>query len=135
MCIPQFIVLAKGKFAMAAFLELLPPGQVKVFFPPSLLRYGGSGLPNIRVDSRRTMSPSPTLLAQQFLPSSTFSLFLLTSETAFIVGSSGSGKSTVAHRPPPSEDVRTSEMKHPFRQMRHANVGRELVAVSRCLRW
>jgi len=51
MCIPQFIVLAKGKFAMAAFLELLPPGQVKVFFPPSLLRYGGSGLPNIRVDS------------------------------------------------------------------------------------
>jgi ATP-binding cassette subfamily B (MDR/TAP) protein 1 len=117
MCIPQFITLAKGKFAMVALLTLVgdapsssPPSDVHPISPTSpnspntvvhgttrksrTLRkitparcYGELALHNVTFayPSRPTV---PVL--------SDVSLFLPANETTFIVGSSGSGKSTVA---------------------------------------
>jgi hypothetical protein len=73
MCIPQFIVLAKGKFAMATLLELVAPEP------------GTNLLPTVPIAPRR-IRPSKysggramdhatfayTLLVSQFPPSSTF---------------------------------------------------------------
>ena len=91
MCIPQFIILAKGKFAMAALLELVAPEP------------GRSLLPAVSISLRR-ISPSK-ISGGLAMDNVTFaypalfdiSLFLSAGETTFIVGSSGSGKSTVAH--------------------------------------
>ncbi|KIM36272.1 hypothetical protein M413DRAFT_319602 [Hebeloma cylindrosporum] len=113
MCIPQFITLAKGKFAMVALLTLVgnapsapPPDVQSPTTPNSVITtvpgsrksrtlrkitparcYGELALHNVTFayPSRPTI---PVL--------SDVSLFLPANETTFIVGSSGSGKSTVA---------------------------------------
>lgn len=104
MCIPQFIILAKGKFAMASLLSLvessanLPPARRGSTFRqtrrPTYLRkivptkcMGELAMHNVTFayPSRPTM---PVL--------EDVSLFLPAHETTFIVGGSGSGKSTIA---------------------------------------
>ncbi|PPQ92085.1 hypothetical protein CVT25_008266 [Psilocybe cyanescens] len=91
MCVPQFIVLAKGKIGMAALLTLVeydpssPPSPRKIV--PAKFA-GGLALYNVSFayPSRPTV---PVL--------SDVSLFLPANDTTFIVGSSGSGKSTITH--------------------------------------
>lgn len=97
MCIPQFIVLAKGKFAMAALLELVAPEPGASLIPtvsitPRRIRpskYSGG----LAMDNVTFAYPSRPAVPALF----DVSLFLPASETTFIVGSSGSGKSTIAH--------------------------------------
>ena len=105
MCIPQLIVLTKGKFAMASLLTLAQSQSAS----------GPYGVPLTPNKSRRTSStfrkirpskchghfeftyvsfayPSrPTMPVLQDI-----SIFLPPQETSFIVGGSGSGKSTLA---------------------------------------
>ena len=102
MCIPQFIVLAKGKFAIAALLGVVadsnpsppPVSQLKFARKIHPLRKikpskccGELALNNVSFayPSRPTLSVLKNV-----------SLFLPANETTFIVGSSGSGKSTIA---------------------------------------
>lgn len=113
MCIPQFIVLAKGKFAMVSLLTLvdsddddfgdapLTPDS-KSAPPRSLRKRHNRNLRKIRpircagefaLHNITFAYPSrPTVPVLQDV-----SLFLPAYETTFIVGSSGSGKSTIAH--------------------------------------
>lgn len=94
MCIPQFIVFAKGKFAMAALLATVydsqPPSTPKSHrlrkITPSKC-FGELALHNISF----AYPSRPTLPVLKDL-----SLFLPANEMTFIVGSSGSGKSTIA---------------------------------------
>jgi ATP-binding cassette subfamily B (MDR/TAP) protein 1 len=99
MCIPQFIVFAKGKFAAASLWNLIeaPAPQsvsgTRVRKTTSFRKivphrcYGELALQNVTFayPSRPTM---PVL--------TDVSLFLPARETTFIVGGSGSGKSTIA---------------------------------------
>ena len=104
MCIPQFIILAKGKFAIAALLEVTVDSKstspVSPISPPKFSRKilplrkiipsrcsGELALNNVSFayPSRPTVSVLKDV-----------SLFLPANETTFIVGSSGSGKSTIA---------------------------------------
>ena len=97
MCIPQFIILAKGKFAMAALLELVAPTPGIGLLPavpitPRMVKpskYSGG----LAMEGVTFAYPSRPTLPALF----DVSLFLPASETTFIVGSSGSGKSTIAH--------------------------------------
>ena len=97
MCIPQYIVLAKGKFAMAALLELVAPEPGTSLLPtvpitPRRIRpskYTGG----LAMDNVTFAYPSRPAVPALF----DVSLFLPASEMTFIVGSSGSGKSTIAH--------------------------------------
>ncbi|KAK7020522.1 P-loop containing nucleoside triphosphate hydrolase protein [Favolaschia claudopus] len=110
MCIPQFIVLAKGKFSMVSLLTLIDDdddnhGDSSVTPSPSAH--------SLRKRSNRILRKiRPVRCAGEFaLHNITFaypsrptvpvlqdvSLFLPAYETTFIVGSSGSGKSTIAH--------------------------------------
>jgi ATP-binding cassette subfamily B (MDR/TAP) protein 1 len=92
MCIPQFIILAKGKFSMVSLISLAtstPQSRnlrvLKKITPP---RYSGElALHNVTFayPSRPTI---PVL--------SNVSIFLPANEITFIVGSSGSRKSAVA---------------------------------------
>ncbi|KAF9559515.1 P-loop containing nucleoside triphosphate hydrolase protein [Agrocybe pediades] len=91
MCIPQAILLAKGKSAMAELVTLIHDNPARTTSPAfnSPPRCAGEmGLYNVTFayPSRPTV---PVL--------SDVSLFLPANETTFIVGSSGSGKSTIAH--------------------------------------
>jgi ATP-binding cassette subfamily B (MDR/TAP) protein 1 len=103
MCIPQFIVLAKGKFAMVSLLSLVDSDDDDFGDVPSTrslrkhrnLRKirpqrcaGEFALHNITF----AYPSRPTVPVLQDV-----SLFLPAYETTFIVGSSGSGKSTIAH--------------------------------------
>ncbi|KAJ7271891.1 P-loop containing nucleoside triphosphate hydrolase protein [Mycena haematopus] len=110
MCIPQFIVLAKGKFAMVSLLTLVDSddndfGDVPLTPSPSshsLRKRLNRSLRKIRpvrcagefaLHNITFAYPSrPTVPVLQDV-----SLFLPANETTFIVGSSGSGKSTIAH--------------------------------------
>ncbi|KAG5354083.1 hypothetical protein C0989_009781 [Termitomyces sp. Mn162] len=119
MCIPQLIVIAKGKEACRSLFELV--GDAPQLSPsidehaPFKKRYTTSTLRKIRPASfagefslhnvtfsypARQASPSAEkkdILAQEQRPTlEDVSLFLPASETTFIVGTSGSGKSTVA---------------------------------------
>ena len=120
MCIPQFIVIVKGKFTMAALMEtmthdspsspsplpLYPPSSAAIRSPPFLGRkwtsrqshralrkitpiqcYGEFALHDVTFSY--PSKPSTTVL-------SNVSLYLPANDTTFIVGSSGSGKSTIA---------------------------------------
>ena len=110
MCIPQFITLAKGKFAIAALLGVVADSTpstpiVSVSSLTSLFRRRSSR----KAHSLRKIIPSkcsgelalnnvsfsypsrPTLSVLKNV-----SLFLPANEMTFIVGSSGSGKSTIA---------------------------------------
>ncbi|TCD65298.1 hypothetical protein EIP91_002823 [Steccherinum ochraceum] len=104
MCIPQFIVFAKGKFAMASLMAVVDStatsagsktNSVALSRRPTNLRkilprgcQGGLELTEVTFfyPSRPTI---PTL--------DDVSIFLPAGETTFIVGGSGSGKSTIAH--------------------------------------
>ncbi|KAJ7430740.1 P-loop containing nucleoside triphosphate hydrolase protein [Mycena galericulata] len=114
MCIPQFITLAKGKFAMVSLLTLVDSNDDDDFGDVPLA-------PNLKSPSTRSFRRRlnrnlrkirPTRCAGEFaLHNISFAypsrptvpvlqdvtLFLPAYETTFIVGSSGSGKSTIAH--------------------------------------
>ncbi|KAH8101736.1 P-loop containing nucleoside triphosphate hydrolase protein [Cristinia sonorae] len=105
MCIPQFIVLAKGKFAMASLMGVVDS-------TPSVGRTNSVALKNLsrRPTNLRKIVPRGCqggieLTGVTFYypsrPSAPalddVSLFLPAGETTFIVGGSGSGKSTIAH--------------------------------------
>lgn len=111
MCIPQFITLAKGKFAMVSLLTLVdqdtPPTPFTPVSPSAQSMYSRKS--RARSTILRKIVPTkctgelalhdvsfaypsrPTLPVLQDV-----SLYLPANETTFIVGSSGSGKSTVA---------------------------------------
>ncbi|KZT65220.1 P-loop containing nucleoside triphosphate hydrolase protein [Daedalea quercina L-15889] len=108
MCIPQIIVLSKGKFSIAALLALVesapasPVAHSKstVYAPlkptrrPTQIRkiVPGKCRGEFELDSVTFAYPSrPTMPVLQDV-----SIFLPSNEMSFIVGSSGSGKSTVA---------------------------------------
>ncbi|CAA7261014.1 unnamed protein product [Cyclocybe aegerita] len=90
MCIPHFIVLAKGKFAMVSLLELIAPSRpdegIRKIVPTKCS--GSLALHNVTF----AYPSRPTVPAL-----SNVSLFLPAGDTTFIVGPSGCGKSTVAH--------------------------------------
>ncbi|KAJ7125492.1 P-loop containing nucleoside triphosphate hydrolase protein [Mycena crocata] len=113
MCIPQFIVLAKGKFAMVSLLTLIDSddddfGDVPL--TPSPKSPSTRSFPKRFNRNLRKIRPArcagefalhnisfaypsrPTVPVLQDV-----TLFLPAYETTFIVGSSGSGKSTIAH--------------------------------------
>jgi ATP-binding cassette, subfamily B (MDR/TAP), member 1 len=114
MSIPQFITLAKGKFAIVALLMLVqdspspPTPAPTISTPTSTSKYTLSS-PSTR--SLRKIIPLPKSCHGEFTLSSisftypsrpslpvlsNISLYLPALELTFIVGSSGSGKSTVA---------------------------------------
>ncbi|KAJ7673984.1 P-loop containing nucleoside triphosphate hydrolase protein [Mycena polygramma] len=109
MCIPQFIVLAKGKFAMVSLLTLVDSDEGDTIPVTPLLK-------SFSTHSLRKQHPlrkiRPTQCRGEFaLHNITFAypsrptvpvlqdvnIFFPAYETTFIVGSSGSGKSTIAH--------------------------------------
>ncbi|KAF8625845.1 hypothetical protein AX17_006741 [Amanita inopinata Kibby_2008] len=126
MCIPQFIVVAKGKFAMASLLSLAGPNvgnndAVPPNTPMSPLLSTSSFYSHPRnslYPSRRRATTNQMLrkitparcMGEISLHSVTFaypsrpdtnvltdvSIYLPANETTFIVGASGSGKSTIA---------------------------------------
>ena len=103
MCIPQFIILAKGKFAMAALLGVVAESKPSPPVSVSSPKFSRKILPLRKIKPSRCSAelalnnvsfayPSrPTLSVLKNV-----SLFLPANETTFIVGSSGSGKSTIA---------------------------------------
>jgi ATP-binding cassette subfamily B (MDR/TAP) protein 1 len=101
MCIPQFIILAKGKFAIAALLEAVTERPSLTNLPSPKFSRKILPLRKIRppkcsgelaLNNVSFAYPSrPTIPALDNV-----SLFLPANETTFIVGSSGSGKSTIA---------------------------------------
>ena len=102
MCIPQFIILTKGKFAMAALLDVVdskptlpvsassPKFSRKIYPLRKIVPTKCSG--ELALNNVSFAYPSrPTVSVLKDV-----SLFLPANETTFIVGSSGSGKSTIA---------------------------------------
>jgi ATP-binding cassette subfamily B (MDR/TAP) protein 1 len=92
MCIPQFILLAKGKFAAVALLTLVEDSthaqpQLRILASPPKPCTGDFSLSHITFNY--TTRPSIPVLND-------ISLSLPAHELTFIVGSSGSGKSTIA---------------------------------------
>ncbi|KAJ7285724.1 P-loop containing nucleoside triphosphate hydrolase protein [Mycena rebaudengoi] len=115
MCIPQFIVVAKGKFAMVSLLTLVD-GDDDDFRDVPLTPTAALTSPSTRSFPKRMNRNlrriRPARCAGEFaLHNISFAypsrptvpvlhdvtLFLPAHETTFIVGSSGSGKSTIAH--------------------------------------
>ncbi|KAJ6496976.1 P-loop containing nucleoside triphosphate hydrolase protein [Mycena vitilis] len=113
MCIPQFIVLAKGKFAMVSLLTLVDSDEGDDDFGDVPLTPDRKSLSTHSLRKRHHLRKiRPARCTGEFaLHNITFaypsrptvpvlqdvSLFLPAYETTFIVGSSGSGKSTIAH--------------------------------------
>ncbi|KAJ6597005.1 P-loop containing nucleoside triphosphate hydrolase protein [Mycena vulgaris] len=113
MCIPQFIVLAKGKFAMVSLLTLIDSNDDDFGDVPLTPNSKSPSTRSLRKRLNRNLRKiRPARCAGEFaLHNITFaypsrptvpvlqdvSLFLPAYETTFIVGSSGSGKSTIAH--------------------------------------
>ena len=104
MCIPQFIILTKGKFAIAALLEVTadskPSSPASPICPPKFSR---KILPLRKITPSRCSGELALNNVSFAYPSrptvsvlKDVSLFLPANETTFIVGSSGSGKSTIA---------------------------------------
>ena len=101
MCIPQIIVLSKGKFSMAALLALVESAPAspssanpKLARRPARIRkiVPGRCHGEFELDGVTFAYPSrPTMPVLQDV-----SIFLPSNETSFIVGGSGSGKSTIA---------------------------------------
>ncbi|KAF9495161.1 P-loop containing nucleoside triphosphate hydrolase protein [Pleurotus eryngii] len=123
MCIPQFITLAKGKFAMVSLLTLIDetpstPASPSSPNPPSPLSPASVQTSASRSTHTLSLSTSKPRVLRGIVPRRcigefqladvTFSyparapvlknvsLFLPAGETTFVVGGSGSGKSTVA---------------------------------------
>ena len=113
MCIPHFITLAKGKFSMAALLALVdapnPPVSPASTRRPSMASYTLAASKNRKPASFRRIVPRKCS-GELAMDNVTFaypsrptvpvlddvSLYLPAHETTFIVGGSGSGKSTIA---------------------------------------
>ena len=113
MCIPHFITLAKGKFSMAALLALVdapnPPASPASTRRPSMASYTLAASKNRKPASFRRIVPRKCS-GELAMDNVTFaypsrptvpvlddvSLYLPAHETTFIVGGSGSGKSTIA---------------------------------------
>jgi ATP-binding cassette subfamily B (MDR/TAP) protein 1 len=115
MCIPQFITITKGKYAMVALLTLVdshtdaPPLAPYSPTSPQSVTSRKSRIPKHRSTQLRKIVPRKCA-GELALHGVTFaypsrptlpilkdvSLYLPARETTFIVGSSGSGKSTVA---------------------------------------
>ena len=97
MCIPQFIVLVKGKFAIASLLGLVtepssPSASVSLLTHPLQKILPSKCTGELALNDVSFAYPSrPTLTILRDV-----SLFLSANETTFIIGSSGSGKSTIA---------------------------------------
>ncbi|EJD01884.1 P-loop containing nucleoside triphosphate hydrolase protein [Fomitiporia mediterranea MF3/22] len=117
MCIPQFVTLARGKFAMVALVSLIdpPPQQPEQDMPRNSMASASSPsslMPKCRTTSIQTLRKiQPARCMGEFsLHEVTFaypsrssvpvlrdvSLYFPASETTFVVGGSGSGKSTIA---------------------------------------
>jgi ATP-binding cassette subfamily B (MDR/TAP) protein 1 len=123
MCIPQFIILAKGKFAVVALLSLVDDPHSNTIAPAPAPAPTSSGYtlssPSSRSHKRpftstpthlRKIIPQKNCTGEFALSSISFSyptrpsipvladisLYLPAHELTFIVGSSGSGKSTIA---------------------------------------
>lgn len=123
LCIPQSITIAKGKFAMVSLLTLInpPPSEARSNSPRNSEHSMGSYLTNMpptpKLDKWRKSHPQtlrkiqPSRCFGELTLSNVFfsypsrpmtrvlqdvSLFFPASETTFVVGGSGSGKSTVA---------------------------------------
>ena len=90
MCIPHFIVLARGKSAMASLLSLAPASpsltSLRKIIPASC--FGELEIQNV-VFSYPSRSGAPVLQE--------LTIFIPAQEMTFIVGGSGSGKSTIAY--------------------------------------
>ncbi|KAJ7774954.1 P-loop containing nucleoside triphosphate hydrolase protein [Mycena metata] len=113
MCIPQFITLAKGKFAMVSLLTLVDSDDDGFGDVPLTPDFKSPSTRSLRKRVNRSLRKiRPARCAGEFaLHNITFAypsrptvpvlqdvtLFLPAYETTFIVGSSGSGKSTIAH--------------------------------------
>ena len=110
MCIPQFIVFAKGKFAMASLLGVAGDSKPSPAAAPSSPQSTHSPF-RLKSSARHLHKITPSkCFGELTLHNVTFaypsrptlpvltnvSLFLPANETTFIVGSSGSGKSTIA---------------------------------------
>ena len=93
MCIPQFILLAKGKFAVVALLSLEDPTSTSTStstLPRNLVNHKTTGdLTLSHITFSYPTRPSIPVLKD-------ISLYFPAHELTFIVGSSGSGKSTIA---------------------------------------
>ena len=106
MCIPQFIVLAKGKFAMSALLGVVgdskhPPTTPSLSSSPTASTHRTHHLRKIThskcCGELALHNVSFSYPSRPTIPVLTdVSLFLPANEMTFIVGSSGSGKSTIA---------------------------------------
>jgi len=115
MTIPQFITLAKGKFSMVALLTLVggapsaPPPSPSDVISPTSPNSVATVVPGGKSRTLRKITPARcygefalhnVTFAYPSRPTvpvlSDVSLFLPANETTFIVGSSGSGKSTIA---------------------------------------
>ena len=101
MCIPQFIILAKGKFAMADLLGVVADSKPSPLV--SSPKFSRKILPLRKIKPSKCsgeLALNKVSFAYPSRPTVTVlkdvSLFLPANETTFIVGSSGSGKSTVA---------------------------------------
>lgn len=113
MCIPQFIVLTKGKYAMVSLLTLVDGDDDDFGDVPLTPDLKSTSTRSLRKRLNRNLRKiRPARCAGEFaLHNITFAypsrptvpvlqdvtLFLPAYETTFIVGSSGSGKSTIAH--------------------------------------
>jgi ATP-binding cassette subfamily B (MDR/TAP) protein 1 len=126
MCIPQFFILAKGKFAVVALLSLVDDPHINTTAPAPSPAATSSGYTLSSLSSRSVLSnkrpftstpthlrkiiPKKNCTGEFALSSISFSyptrpsipvladisLYLPAHELTFIVGSSGSGKSTIA---------------------------------------
>jgi ATP-binding cassette, subfamily B (MDR/TAP), member 1 len=111
MCIPQLIVLAKGKASMASLLSLVPTSSTTMIrkIIPQVCE-GELAIQNVTF----SYPSRPTVSVLQDV-----SIFLPAREMTFIVGDSGSGKSTIAYLlqhlyPPQSGSVQLDEQDISF---------------------
>ncbi|KAI0703024.1 P-loop containing nucleoside triphosphate hydrolase protein [Cytidiella melzeri] len=109
MCIPQLIVIAKGKFAMASLLTLAESTpkpslgrSTSTLYTPLRSSKAAITLRGIIPDRcRGDIELSNVTFAYPSRPTMpvlrNVNIYLAAQDTTFIVGSSGSGKSTIAH--------------------------------------
>ena len=124
LCIPQLIILAKGKFAMAGLMALVEPPEEPALSPPpsrgTSMTMSTISVAHLTPVKTKKRSHVPQLVLRKIRPMRCFgefsltgvsfsypsrpsipilndvSLFFPAQETTFVLGGSGSGKSTVA---------------------------------------